>query len=374
MDREKLKIGFIRRGFSPSGGAEVYLRRLARAVVAAGHEITLFTTAGWPQSEWPGNIKQISATAPLGFADEIERINPWNYCHVIVSFERVWRCDLYRAGDGLHRTWMQRRASFEPSLRKLARMFNRKHEEILQLEKQLLSGGGAGRVIANSDMVRQEIVAGYGFPANRIDLIRNGISISDFGPAPLKRAAARVQLQLAEDDVTILFVGSGWERKGLRFAIAAVEALQNKRARLLVVGRGNQSKFRTRTAQFFGETADVRPFLAAADIFILPTLYDPFSNACLEAMAAGLPVVTTRTNGFSEIVHDEIHGSIIEHAEDVNRLSEALQFWSDRSRRENARLTLLEHAANFDLSRNAAQTLQALVSYRASAESTSGKI
>ena len=101
MTRENLKIGFVRRGFSPSGGAEAYLRRLAHGVLAAGHEVMLFTTRAWPESEWPGKINRITASGPIEFADELERVNPRNYCHLLISLERVWCCDFFRAGDGV---------------------------------------------------------------------------------------------------------------------------------------------------------------------------------------------------------------------------------------------------------------------------------
>jgi len=374
MTRENLKIGFVRRGFSPSGGAEAYLRRLAHGVLAAGHEVMLFTTRAWPESEWPGKIHRITASGPIEFADKLERVNPWSHCHVLVSLERVWRCDFFRAGDGIHRAWLERRAQFDTPLRKLARAFSRKHEGILQLEKALLGNGGAGRVIANSAMVRDEVVNYYGFPAHAIDLIRHGVRVSEFGPAPLKRAAARAQLHLAETDIAVLFLGSGWERKGLRFAVAAIESLRNDRMRLLVAGRGNRRRFRSRNARFFGEVGDVRPLLSAADIFLLPTLYDPFSNASLEAMAAGLPVVTTRANGCSEIIEERIHGSIVDRADNIAALGEALRFWSDESRRKKAQMVLLEHATEFDLSRHIAQTLETVLSYPEAAESTSGKM
>src|SRR5438270_2410388 len=374
MTQENFKIGFVRRGFSPSGGAEIYLRRLAHVVLAAGHEVILFTTAAWPETEWPGKINRVAATGPVEFADELDRVNPRNHCHLLISLERVWHCDFFRAGDGVHRAWLEHRARFDAPLRKFARAFSRKHQEILRLEKALLGNGGAGRVIANSGMVRDEIVNYYGFPGDAIDLIRNGIRVSEFGPAPLKRAAARSQLHLAETDIAVLFLGSGWERKGLRFAVAAVESLRDDRLRLLVAGRGNRSRFRSRNVHFFGEVGDVRPLLAAADIFILPTLYDPFSNASLEAMAAGLPVVTTRANGCSEIIEEKIHGSIVDRADNIAALGEALRFWSDESRRRKAQLVLLEHATQFDLSRHIAQTLETVLSYPELAESTSGKM
>jgi UDP-glucose:(heptosyl)LPS alpha-1,3-glucosyltransferase len=356
---ERLNVGFVRRGFSPSGGAEAYLRRVAGALVAAGHEVTLFTTADWPDKEWAlGRIIRVRADDPIAFADELERSHPRKHCDLVVSLERIWRCDFFRAGDGVHRAWLDRRAQFQKPLQRIGRLFNRKHDVILRLEKALLGEGGARRVIANSAMVRDEIVRYYGFARDAIDVIPNGVRVSEFGPAPLKHARARTQLRIGTDEIAALFLGSGWERKGLRFALTAIE---KTRVRLLVAGRGNQRKYRSGNVTFLGEMEDVRLPLAAADIFILPTIYDPFSNASLEAMAAGLPVITTRANGCSEIVEPKVHGTIVERADDIDGLSQALHFWSDESRRLAARPALLERATQFDLSRNVDHTLHVLL-------------
>jgi UDP-glucose:(heptosyl)LPS alpha-1,3-glucosyltransferase len=138
--------------------------------------------------------------------------------------------------------------------------------------------------------------------------------------------------------------------------------------RLLVAGRGDARQYQTmrprfwreNPVQFLGEVADLVPVYAAADVFILPTIYDPFSNACLEALASGLPVITTRSNGFSEIVEDGVHGSVIEDAGNLIALRDAIHFWSDSSRREAARSANIERASQFDISNNVAQTLEIL--------------
>jgi len=378
MRPERLNIGFVRRGFSRSGGAEAYAQRLARGLAAAGNEATLFTSAEWPNEQWPhGKIVRVKASEPLAFADELERIDPGKYCDVVLSFERIWRCDFFRAGDGVHRAWLERRAQFDGAFQKFARRLGGKDNQILQLERALLAEGGARRVIANSLMVRDDIVRCYGRSAVSIELVRNGLRVSDFGPAPLKRQAARSQLGLGAD-MAVLFAGSGWARKGLRFAVAAAEKAQTQ---LLVAGRGKEGRYRSNAVRFLGEMDDMRLPLAAADVFILPTLYDPFSNACLEAMAAGLPVITTRANGCSEIIDDKVHGSIVERPDDVDALASALRFWSDGARRLNARSNLLERATQFDISRNVAQMLELLLGSTGTelypgieAEFTSGKI
>ncbi len=121
--------------------------------------------------------------------------------------------------------------------------------------------------------------------------------------------------------------------------------------RLLVAGRGDSRQFRSAQVSFLGVVREMPSLYAAADIFLLPTIYDPFSNACLEALAAGRPVITTRGNGFSEIIENGRHGSVVDNPCDIDALSEALRFWSDPARRAQAQLDNLALAAQFDMPR-----------------------
>jgi UDP-glucose:(heptosyl)LPS alpha-1,3-glucosyltransferase len=143
---------------------------------------------------------------------------------------------------------------------------------------------------------------------------------------------------------------------------------------LFVAGRGNRSRYKSSRAEFLGTVVDLPRVYAAVDIFILPTIYDPFSNACLEALACGLPVITTRDNGFSEIIEDGVHGSIVDCANDIVGLRDAVRFWSDPARRAVVRSTNMQRAAQFDISKSVARALEILVQAAASAASTSGKI
>ena len=371
----KLSIGFVRRGYSQSGGAEAYLKRLARGVVEAGNEAQLITTEAWPQNEWPfGPIRRLRSGAVTEFAHDVEKIRPQTRNDVLMSLERVWSCDVYRAGDGVHRAWLVRRRKFELPLERFVRGLNRKHRDILQLEEALLAKRGADRVIANSQMVKTEIVDLYSYPADKIDIVRNGVPIGQFRFDPKRREESRDQLKVKPDEIALLFAGSGWERKGLRFAIAAMALSNNRKMRLLVAGRGNQRYHKAKHVRFLGEIPDPECIYSAADIFILPTIYDPFSNACLEALACGLPVITTRSNGFSEIIEHEVHGSIVDFANNVVALRDAIQFWSEPARRVAVRSTNTEQAAQFDISVNVARTLEILAQAAAKAVSTSGKI
>ena len=362
MSNEKLTIGFVRRGYSATGGAEAYLQRLAQGIVDLGHEVRLIATPEWPASAWPfGETTQLHARSTTAFADELEELRSQIHCDLLMSLERVWRCDVYRAGDGVHRAWLERCEQFATPLQKLSRLFRRKHNDILRLEKFLFADSGAGRVIANSEMVKKEIVDLYSYPGDKIDIVYNGVPIDRFRFDSARRENARAVLKLQDDEVALLFVGSGWDRKGLRFAVDAIESCQDLKLRLLVAGRGNPRGYKSSRVEFLGEVVDLVPVYAAADIFILPTIYDPFSNACLEALASGLPVITTRSNGFSEIIENGVHGSIVNLANDVEGLREAILFWSDKARRSSARSIITQRAALFDIAKNVEQTLAILI-------------
>jgi UDP-glucose:(heptosyl)LPS alpha-1,3-glucosyltransferase len=276
-----------------------------------------------------------------------------------MSLERIWRCDVYRAGDGVHKAWLERRAEVAGPMQKLSRLLNRKHSAALSLEESLFAKAVAKRVIANSRMVKEEIVRFYGFPPEKIDVVYNGVPLQPFQGEGQDRAKNRERFGLGGQDIAVLFAGSGWERKGLRFALDAMER-QPTAMRLLVAGRGDGRKFPSDRVQFLGVVPDMPSLYNAADIFLLPTIYDPFSNACLEALAAGLPVITTRSNGFSEIIENGRHGGVTERADDAEAISDALQFWSDSTRRAQARIDNLALAAQFDISRNVEETLQIL--------------
>src|ERR1700730_640943 len=342
MRSNHLTIGFIRRGFSSSGGAESYLKRLAARGVEKGHQVRLYTSADWPPGEWSfGPISRLEGRSAIAFADEIEKPALRRDCDVLMSLERIWRCDVYRAGDGVHRAWLERRAEVGGPFQRLSRVLNPKHSATLALEKSLFADGGAGRVIANSCMVKEEITRFYGFPLEKIDVVYNGVRLGAIRWDERDRARSCESLGLGTEDVAVLFAGSGWERKGLRFAIQALEA-SGKQMRLLVAGRGDKRKFKSARVQFLGVVQDMPALYGAADIFLLPTIYDPFSNACLEALAGGLPVITTRANGFCEIIEPGVHGTILDDPQNTDAICDALLLWSDGTRREQARLGIRE--------------------------------
>lgn len=357
-----MKIGLVRRGYSRTGGAEAYLRRFAEAAAATGHKIILFSER-WPADEWPFEHVLVASNSHRSFSDAMIALRPRDRCDFLFSLERIRTCDAYRAGDGVHAAWLERRAQFEPAWKTWFRRFSSKHREILALEKELFGPRGARAVIANSALVRDEIVEHFQYPASQIQVIHNGVPA--FAAPPDACAHTRASLGFKDNDYVVLFAGSGWTRKGLHFAVEAMNTAKLDRATLLIAGRGNRRAVPTCSqARFLGPIKDMPPLLAAADVFILPTIYDPFSNACLEALAAGLPVITTAQNGFSEIIESGIEGEVVAQPNDIPALAGALKSWSDPVRRAEAQPRLAAIAARYTIAENVRQTLAAIQNLR----------
>jgi hypothetical protein len=90
-----MNITLVRRGYSPTGGAENYLKRFAKALTEAGHHTSLLCTDNWPEAEWPyGEVVRLKASTPIRFANAVRRQRDPD--SLLFSLERIWECDCYR--------------------------------------------------------------------------------------------------------------------------------------------------------------------------------------------------------------------------------------------------------------------------------------
>ena len=361
----KQTVGFLRRGYSSTGGAEAYLKRLAEGLRQRGYRVILLGTGEWPSEEWPGgetiilphkNLRDLAAAAL--------RVKQKQQIDLLFSFERVPGCDIFRAGDGVHAAWLARQVRVQSWWRRLMTKMNPKHREVLRLERKLFSPESKTKIIANSHMVAQEIRRCFSVSPSRITVIPNGV------PTPRsvtleERAAFRKEFGIGEKECAVLFVGSGWKRKGLKTALQAVEQVGGS-MRLWVAGKGSVHHYRSPAVKFLGPVKELSRLYGAADIFVLPTLYDPFSNASLEALAAGLPVITSAANGCSEILYPDIHGSLIADSQNVEAFAAALSQWHDRLQ-NSEKAKMIRHAcaargAAFSIEKNVEATLRVIES------------
>lgn len=380
-----MKLALIRRQFAATGGAELYLQRLMTALASRGHELHLFAE-GWRQPPPGASLHAIAvsgsrAERPVRFAEAVKEAVAKERFDCVFSLERTLKQDVYRAGDGVHRVWLERRRQFAPWWSRPFIGGGAFHRNMMRLEAQAFDPTNTGRVIVNSTMVKQEILEQFRFPEDRIHLVRNGVDVDRFHGG--KRAETRKRFGVEDDEFLLLFVGSGWKRKGLPYLLSAAAGLETmqrdgssgrfseemtdndtgeeppraprNRVRLLVVGKGRRPAGAPGNVIFAGPMDDVENAYAAADLFVFPPIYEPCSNVVFEALAAGLPVITTRQNGASELIEDDVNGTTLDDPADVAAMMSAICHWASK------RMTMDRIDTDaLELDRNVEETLRVL--------------
>lgn len=318
-----MRIAFIRKNYRPYGGAENYLSLVSDGLRSQGHEVHIFSASDWQESPFQihkvNAIKKPSFLSNMFFALNVKNELKKDSFDCILSFERTFFQDVYRAGDGCHREWLNRRKIAETFLKRLSFALNPHHLTLLYLEKRCFSGSKT--IIANSMMVKNDIIKHYPAAQKKIRVIYNGVDLEKFHPAGKDRKTAiRNSFGLKEHKV-ILFVGADFKRKGTITLLKAFSLLDIKDAKLIIAGRPAKKCHISMAKKlgidknviFHGAEKEIQKLYSIADVFVLPTIYDPFSNATLEAMASGLPVITTAYNGASELIKNGLEGFVIDN-------------------------------------------------------------
>ena len=315
-----MRVALIRQRYTPFGGAERFIESALAALIERNVAVTLYTRE-WPETDL--HLMEPIVVDPFhvgrlwrdwGFARAACRAVARGSADLVQSHERLLCCDIFRAGDGVHAAWLEEKNRGAGALARLATRWSPYHRYVQRMERRMFAQPSLSAVICNSAMVKDEIRARFGVAEERLHVIYNAVDCDAYSPAlRAHREPLRAQLGIPQDAVLFLLVGSGYERKGVATALAALANVPG--ARLVVVGREKRPDAYARMAAtlgvadrvtFAGPQADAKPYFGAADAFVLPTRYDPLPNAALEAMACGLPVVTSAKSGAAELVtaHD----------------------------------------------------------------------
>lgn len=372
-----MRVALVRHSCQIGGGAEQSVAYLARELGRRGHEVHLFAhdiaeigLDGIVFHRVPV-MRGASLFKVLSFAFYAASLLKKESFDIVHSFERTLYHDLYRAGDGCHEEWLLSRHRAFPSRRPLDAVSPR-HRAILAMQRRIFSSDCSRRVIANSWKTKREIARHYDYPEDRIVVVYNGVDLERFHPRNRERLRepTRAALGLAPDDLVLLFVGSGFERKGLGFCLNGIARALSGHPRipirLIVAGKGNPRPYLAQAQaldlheriSFVGAWTQIEELYAAADAFILPTLYDSFANVTLEAAAAGLPILTTFQNGASEVLEDGRSGLLVGSPTDASELGGKIRGLFDADNRRRLGWAARESAVQFPVDRYARETMQ----------------
>lgn len=342
------------------GGAETYVVDLCHRLVRAGHSVDLYAES-WGEGILPPEVRCVRVEAAgrtklarvLAFGHNSEEALSRVSYDCSVGFINTWYHDVLIPQGGVHGASLEAnskrfRTGFSRALYTLGKKANPKFWAYQAIERKQYDPALNARYIAVSRMVMGHLQRFHHVPKNRIHVIPNAIDAGrlDVEQPGAVRCKFRNQLGLAPGDLVGLFVGHNFWLKGLK---PLLHALAERRARrpeprpikLVVCGGGSTGPFRrmirrldlSESVHLLGYTLDIRPAFRSCDFFVSPTYYDPCSLVVFEALACGLPVITTGCNGAGELMTDGREGYVVTEPNALGELSAALDHMADDSDR-----------------------------------------
>jgi UDP-glucose:(heptosyl)LPS alpha-1,3-glucosyltransferase len=358
-----MHIAIIRKRFNPYGGAERFILRSMHSLRKAGIHFSIISES-WktPQKDEGSNSSpwiptKLGGRTRIGkyiqFQKSCSHIIQSNQFDLVQSHEKLLGVDIYRAGDGVHASWINRLKKIKPWYHKLRLTIDPFHNWIMWYERRMAKDPKI-TFVSNSPMVSKELVNYYAIPSNRIITIENGIDITEFTP-PTTQEKVNAKIQLGFDPLQplILFLGCGFERKG---AFELVEAMNHLDTfQLLLVGQDkkfkrlqkqiNSLENQRNTIKLIPAENDIQKLLSASDIFCLPSLYDSLPNALLENICCAIPAVITENIGIANDIEQAKAGVIC--TRDPQNIAKSIsKVWDDYA---NYSANALELSKKYDI-------------------------
>jgi UDP-glucose:(heptosyl)LPS alpha-1,3-glucosyltransferase len=371
-----VKIALVHMRHAGTGGTERYLNQLAAHLARRGDEVDVVCRSHEAPPHPAVRFVRLHGAAigagwrMVAFARSVERYLRGARYDVVYGLGRTWSQDVVRLGGGCYETWLERTRP-ESTLDRVVALASSKQRLAPKIERRALAPGAYRRVVVNSAMVGRDVTGRYAVPNEALRLVYNGADVERFHPRLREGpgGALRASLGWGRAERVLLFLGTGYARKGLAPLIDAFAAVsrRDRAARLLVVGYDStRARYEERAARhglgervrFLGGRRDTEACFAAADLYALPTRYDPFANTTIEALASGLPVITSADNGGSELLTPGVHGSVLGQGWRVEDLAREIEGWLDPERAreggERARELALRHSADAKTAESAA--------------------
>ena len=335
-----MRIALLTRRFDPAGGGtERDLIVTARTLVAAGHEVTVY--AAEVRAPWDsGTVREIAvprfsrALGLIRFAHLAPAVARSEGADLVLSFARVVGADILRSGGGAHISYVRAARRWRGRLRGGAMWLSPYHRAQISIERRGFADPRLRQVVAVSNLVAEDLRCQFALPPGKVTTLYNGVDLERFAPASdtASRGQIRRGLGINRSQLVVIFVGNGFARKGLDAMLRAWPALKTAPS-LLVAGNDRARAGYQRLARrlgvgdrvsFLGSRGDVADLFRAADVFALPSLFEPFGNVVMEAMASGLPALTSAQSGVAELMPAELRDFVVNDPSDPSEIARRL--------------------------------------------------
>ena len=369
------------------GGCETYIADLARRLVKEGHEVHLYASR-WEESALPKEMvfhklppsKTIRFLKPWQFSQRCEKALAENKHDISMGFNKTWGQEVLYPLGGLHS------ASADHNVRKhasvlvrmgawLAQRLNPVNWTYAQIERKQYRSAHLPTVVANSEMVRGHFRTYLDYPEDRLFVVRNSIDPDRF-PQEQRLAIHQRQREawkLSPSDIVAVFIARNYKLKGLAPLLKAVRTLIHEQVfsnrswfQLVVAGSSKNDEYERLArkldiadrVRFVGSCADISEAFFTADFLVHPTFYDPCSLVVLEALACGVPVITTRYNGAAELMHPPQEGFVINDPHNDVELSTAMGELLDHDKRAACSKAARESATDWTFEQHYQQLMR----------------
>lgn len=363
------EIVLVHQSLSNPGGLEKHTLKIASAFLQAGKRPTLLMGTPLPDGLLPNEISPIylpirRKTTFLKIREFNQHCFAWKQKYrpkIFFGMDRISSASHVRLGNGSHRAYLSRmiQASLYSPVRKF---LNPLHRSILRIEREMFENPYLEKAIANSYMVKGEIIRDYSMDPSKIIVIHNGVEWKHLAPefenwVETKNKIAK-SLRLDPHIYHFLFIGNGYLRKGLFPLLEGFSLLKERNYHLSVLGKENNIAPFTKRVKalgldshvtFFGHQTNPLPFYKIADSLLVPSVYDPFANVTIEALAMGLFVVSSKYNGGKEVLTEET-GKMIDNLFDPDSICHALQFALQRPKTWISSEVIRNSVKKFDFS------------------------
>jgi UDP-glucose:(heptosyl)LPS alpha-1,3-glucosyltransferase len=329
---------------------------LAHALAERGHGVSLLASSF---ADVGGTVVKVPLPAAgatrlgryLRFQDSLDTHLAGTEYDVVHAMLPVRRCDVYHphaglAAESIASGHLKHAGRVARGLSRWANALNRKRQRFAAVERELLAGGRPPVVLCLSQYVKRTVRRHYNLPEDRLATLFNAVDVERYDPGPNAPGEPaidlRSRLNVPADAIVALMIAQDFQRKGLAEAIGALARLEDRRLVLVVVGKQGPGPYRRLARRrgveqrvvFNGPTTSPFDFYRAADFFVLPTRHDPCSLVVLEALAMGLPVISTVFNGACEIMENGRHGFVLPDPSDIPALAEAMRQLLDPAARQ----------------------------------------